>query len=119
MADPTAPPPAPTPAPVVLAAASVDIEALTAGLAAATPTLVPPRPLLQKAAAAPGRDEREVTAPIALAASLLVVVAAGLVATERRNPSGYELSAWRRQRSQASINSSMSPSSTAWTLPVS
>jgi len=62
-----------------------------------------------------GAHARRVTVPIGVAASFLLAVVLGLLAEVGR----YPLSDWRRQRSQASISSSRSPSSTAWTLPVS
>ncbi len=58
---------------------------------------------------------RRVSAPVATAAALLLLVVLGLLVEVGR----YPLSLWRRQRSQASMSSSRSPSSTAWTLPVS
>jgi hypothetical protein len=61
---------------------------------------------------------RSVTAPIGVAAGLLLLVVLGLLVEvgRERYPA---VSVWRRQRNQASMSSSRSPSSTAWTLPVS
>jgi len=69
-------------------------------------------------AAGVGRlHERVVTMPVAIAATMLVLV----VAAQTTYVASGQLSSAeaRRQRSHASMNSSSSPSSTPWTLPVS
>jgi hypothetical protein len=73
-------------------------------------------------AASPASAARSVTAPVGIAASLLLLVVLGLlveVAAPGRYPAARSVSVWRRQRSHASISSSRSPSRTAWTFPVS
>lgn len=64
-------------------------------------------------------EGRAVTAPVGVAASLLLAVVIGLLVEVRRSRYPAPVSVWRRQRNQASISSSRSPSSTAWTFPVS
>ena len=89
--------------------------AFEAGAALATPPApVGIRPVLS-APIRPVETERQVTLPIGFATSFLLAVVLGLLAEVGR----YPLSDWRRQRNQDSMSSSRSPSSTAWTLPVS
>lgn len=103
-----APPPEDPAAPSLVALVAGSFERTALGVTAPRPVVVPTVP-------GPGRD---VTAPVAVAASLLLLVVLGLLAeVAGRYPAA--VSVWRRQRNQASISSSRSPSSTAWTLPVS
>lgn len=92
-------------------------DTLAADLAVATLDRPAPPALVLSTAlpTTPTIAGRDVTAPIGLAAALLLAVVLGLLAEVGR----YPLSDWRRQRNQASMSSSRSPSSTAWTLPVS
>ena len=108
----------------VAAASEVAGAAASAVGAAQAPVPAPVRPSStggdatpMDAASAGAGDAggRDVTLPIGVAAFLLLAVVAGVFA----EVVGYPLSAWRRQRNQASMSSSRSPSSTAWTLPVS
>jgi hypothetical protein len=98
-----------------------DLEALRGALSpapsASSALTLPGSPALIRAERDP-RPARRVSAPVGLAASMLLLVVVGLTATvarERQRPSDAAL----RQRSHASMNWSRSPSSTAWTLPVS
>jgi hypothetical protein len=95
-------------------------ERLAANLAVGA-SVGPPAPavLARVEVAAADPSVRRVTLPVGLAASALLAVVLGLLAEVTRGSARYPLSDWRRQRNQASISSSRSPSSTAWTLPVS
>jgi hypothetical protein len=122
--------PAPTTLPAAPPAAAVDPEEpVVAGVVAgafdgtsAHGVLVAlaPRPVARSTTPAPltaNGPARTVTGPISGAAALLLLVVVGLLVQVGRY--GEAVSVWRRQRSQASMSSSRSPSSTAWTLPVS
>lgn len=91
--------------------------AAVAAFEAAATLAAPPAPVTAPADVAPGvaARDRRVTLPIGFAASFLLAVVLGLLAEVGR----YPLSDWRRQRNQDSMSSSRSPSSTAWTFPVS
>jgi hypothetical protein len=103
-----APPPEDPAAPALVTSVATSFERTALGAAALRPLVVP----------AVATVDREVTAPVAVAASLLLLVVLRLlVEVAGRYPAA--VSVWRRQRNQASISSSRSPSSTAWTLPVS
>lgn len=106
------PPPAPPVAPEVLAATAT--QPAPAASSAAAPASV--RQI--RATTGSGLDDgRLVSIPVRVAATMLVLV----VAAQTTYVARVQLSSAdaRRQRSQASMNSSRSPSSTPWTLPVS
>lgn len=117
---------APAAAPAAPAPAAPAPAARAEGSAAAAPPSTLVRPAETAAASRPSAsppietagvagEGRRVSLPIGVATSFLLAVVLGLLAEVGR----YPLSDWRRQRNQASMSSSRSPSSTAWTLPVS
>lgn len=106
------PPPAPPVAPEVLAATA------TQPAPAASSAAAPASARQIRATTGSGLDDgRLVSIPVRVAATMLVLV----VAAQTTYVARVQLSSAdaRRQRSQASMNSSRSPSSTPWTLPVS